>query len=137
MNIPLICYRFSGWLVTVTEITLAIFVIKTKRMWRGEYIFMAIYFCNAAVFDIISSVMANFQINNLFFSNILSPLNFTLKALYLRELNKNKYIRWGVVLVIVIFVGINIINSFFLDRFKEINTIGMIINRSFFILFTV
>ena len=98
---------------------------------------MAIYFCNAAVFDIISSVMANFLINNLFFSNILSPLNFTLKALYLRELNKNKYIRWGVVLVIVIFVSINIINSFFLDRFKEINTIGMIINRSFFTLFTV
>ena len=137
MNIPLIIYRLSGWLNTLTEIILAVFVFKTKRMWQGKYMFLGIYFVNAAIFDIISGVTALLMINNLFIVNILSPLNFTLKALYLREQNHNKYIRLGVILIISIFVGLNIINSLYLNKFKEINTIGMIINRSFFILFTV
>ncbi len=137
MNVPLLIYRFSGWLTTITEVALAIFVLKTKKMWQGRYVFMSIYFCVGAFFEIISSITAILLINNLFLSNILSPLNFTLKALYLREQNGNKYIRWGVILVIGVFVGLNIFNSLYLNKFKEINTIGMIINRAFFIFFTV
>jgi hypothetical protein len=137
MNIPLIIYRVSGWLVTVTEISLAIFAITTKRMWQGKYLFMAIYLCFNALSEIISSVTAVLLVNNLFISNLVSPLNFTLKALFLREQHRNQYVRWGVIFVIIVFVGINIINSFYLDKFKEINTIGLIINRSFFLIFTV
>jgi hypothetical protein len=137
MNIPLMIYRVSGWLVTVTEISLAIFAITTKRMWQGKFIFMAIYLCFNAFSDIVSSVTAMLMVNNLFMTNILSPLNFTLKALFLREQHSKQYVRWGVIFVIIVFVGINIINSFYLGRFKEINTIGLIINRSFFLIFTV
>jgi hypothetical protein len=137
MNIPLIIYRISGWLVTITEISLAIFAITTKRMWKGKYIFLAIYLCFNAFSDIVSSVTALLLVNNLFMSNIVSPLNFTLKALFLREQHRNQYVRWGVIFIIIIFVGINIINSFYLDKFKEINTLGLIINRSFFLIFTV
>jgi hypothetical protein len=136
-NIPLIIYRISGWLVTVTEISLAIFAITTKRMWQGKYIFLAIYLCFNAFSDIVSSVTAILLVNNLFMTNILSPLNFTLKALFLREQHRNLYVRWGVIFIIIVFVGINIINSFYLDKFKEINTFGLIINRSFFQIFTV
>jgi hypothetical protein len=137
MNIPLIIYRVSGWLVTITEISLAIFAITTKRMWQGKYIFMAIYLCFNAFSDTVSSVTAIFLLNNLFLSNIVSPLNFTLKALFLREQHRNQYVRWGVIFIIAVFVGINIINSFYLDKFKEISTLGLIINRSFFLIFTV
>jgi hypothetical protein len=136
-NIPLIIYRISGWLVTITEISLAIFAITTKRMWQGKYLFMAIYLCFNAFSDIVSSVTAMLIVNNLFMSNIVSPLNFTLKALFLREQHRNQYVRWGVIFIIIVFVGINIINSFYLDKFKEINTFGLIINRSFFLIFTV
>jgi hypothetical protein len=137
MNIPLIIYRISGWLVTVTEISLAIFAIITKRMWQGKYIFLAIYLCFNAFSDIVSSVTAMLLVNNLFMSNIVSPLNFTLKALFLREQHRNQYVRWGVIFIIIVFVSINIINSFYLGKFKEINTLGLIINRSFFLIFTV
>jgi hypothetical protein len=137
MNIPLIIYRASGWLVTITEIFLAIFAITTKRMWQGKYIYMAIYLCFNAFSDIVSSVTAMLMVNNLFMTNILSPLNFTLKALFLREQHRNQYVRWGVIFIIIVFVTINIINSFYLDKFKEINTLGLIINRSFFLIFTV
>lgn len=136
-NIPLIIYRISGWLVTLTEISLAIFAISTKRMWQGKYLYLAIYLCFNAFSDIVSSVTAIFLINNLFLTNILSPLNFTLKALFLREQHRNQYIRFGVIFIIIVFVGINIINSFYLDKFKEINTLGLIINRSFFLILTV
>lgn len=136
-NIPLIIYRISGWLVTLTEISLAIFAISTKRMWQGKYIYLAIYLCFNAFSDIVSSVTAIFLINNLFLTNILSPLNFTLKALFLREQHRNQYIRSGVIFIIIVFVSINIINSFYLDKFKEINTLGLIINRSFLLIFTV
>lgn len=136
-NIPLIIYRISGWLVTLTEISLAIFAISTKRMWQGKYLYLAIYLCFNAFSDIISSVTAIFLINNLFLTNILSPLNFTLKALFLREQHRNQYIRSGVIFIIIVFVSINIINSFYLDKFKEINTLGLIINRSFLLIFTV
>jgi hypothetical protein len=137
MNIPLIIYRASGWLITITEISLAIFTLTTKRMWQGKYIFMAIYLCFNAFSDIVSSITAIFFLNNLFISNIVSPLNFTLKALFLREQHRNKYVRLSVIFIIIIFVGINILNSFYLDKFKEINTLGLIINRSFFLIFTV
>jgi hypothetical protein len=137
MNIPLIIYRASGWLITITEISLAIFTLTTKRMWQGKYIFMAIYLCFNAFSDIVSSITAIFFLNNLFISNIVSPLNFTLKALFLREQLRNKYVRLSVIFIIIIFVGINILNSFYLDKFKEINTLGLIINRSFFLIFTV
>jgi len=136
-NIPLIIYRISGWLVTLTEISLAIFAISTKRMRQGKYLYLAIYLCFNAFSDIISSVTAIFLINNLFLTNILSPMNFTLKALFLREQHRNQYIRFSVIFIIIVFVGINIINSFYLDKFKEINTLGLIINRSFFLIFTV
>jgi hypothetical protein len=137
MNIPLIIYRVSGWLVTITEISLAIFAITTKRMWQGKYIFLAIYLCFNAFSDIVSSVTAMLMVNNLFMTNILSPLNFTLKALFLREQHRNQYVRLGVIFIIIVFVSINIINSFYLDKFKEINILGLIINRSFFLIFTV
>jgi hypothetical protein len=137
MNIPLIIYRISGWLVTVTEISLAIFAITTKRMWQGKYLFLAIYLCFNALSDVVSSVTAMLLVNNLFMSNIVSPLNFTLKALFLREQHRNQYVRFGVIFIIIVFVGINIINSFYLDKFKEISTISLIINRSFFLIFTV
>ncbi len=137
MNIPLIIYRISGWLVTITEISLAIFAITTKRMWQGKYLYLAIYLCFNAFSDIVSSITAMLLVNNLFMSNIVSPMNFTLKALFLREQHRNPYVRWGVIFIIIIFVGINIINSFYLDKFKEISTLGLIINRSFFLIFTV
>jgi hypothetical protein len=137
MDIPLIIYRASGWLVTITEISLAIFALTTKRMWQGKYIFMAIYLCFNAFSDIVSSITALLLVNNLFMSNIVSPLNFTLKALFLREQHRNQYVRFGVIFIIIVFVGINILNSFYLDKFKEINTLGLIINRSFFLIFTV
>ena len=137
MNIPLIIYRISGWLVTITEISLAIFAISTKRMWQGKYIFLAIYLCFNAFSDIVSLITATLSVNNLFLSNIVSPMNFTLKALFLREQHRNQYVRWGVICIIIIFVGIYIINSFYLNKFKEISTIGLIINRSFFLIFTV
>jgi hypothetical protein len=137
MNIPLFIYRISGWLVTITEISLAIFAITTKRMWQGKYIFLAIYLCFNAFSGIVSSVTAILLVNNLFMTNILSPLNFTLKALFLREQHRNQYVRWGVIFIIIVFVSINIINSFYLNKFKEISTIGLIINRSFFLIFTV
>jgi hypothetical protein len=136
-NTPLIIYRISGWLVTVTEISLAIFAITTKRMWQGKYLFLAIYLCFNALSDVVSSVTAMLLVNNLFMSNIVSPLNFTLKALFLREQHRNQYVRFGVIFIIIVFVGINIINSFYLDKFKEISTISLIINRSFFLIFTV
>jgi hypothetical protein len=136
-NTPLIIYRISGWLVTITEISLAIFAITTKRMWQGKYLFLAIYLCFNALSDIVSSVTAMLLVNNLFMSNIVSPLNFTLKALFLREQHRNQYVRFGVIFIIIVFVGINIINSFYLDKFKEISTISLIINRSFFLIFTV
>jgi hypothetical protein len=135
-NTPLIIYRISGWLVTITEISLAIFAITTKRMWQGKYLFLAIYLCFNALSDIVSSVTAMLLVNNLFMSNIVSPLNFTLKALFLREQHRNQYVRFGVIFIIIVFVGINIINSFYLDKFKEISTISLIINRSFFLIFT-
>ena len=137
MNIPLIIYRISGWLVTITEISLAIFAITTKRMWQGKYLFLAIYLCFNAFSDIVSSLTAMLLVNNLFLSNLVSPMNFTLKALFLREQHRNQYVRWGVNFIIIVFVGINIINAFHLGKFKEINTLGLIINRSFFLIFTV
>jgi hypothetical protein len=136
-NTPLIIYRISGWLVTITEISLAIFAITTKRMWQGKYLFLAIYLCFNALSDIVSSVTAMLLVNNLFMSNIVSPLNFTLKALFLREQHRNQYVRLGVIFIIIVFVGINILNSFYLGKFKEISTISLIINRSFFLIFTV
>jgi hypothetical protein len=137
MNIPLIIYRISGWLVTITEISLAVFALSTKRMWQGKYLFLAIYLCFNAFSDIISSVTAVLMVNNLFLSNIVSPMNFTMKALFLREQHRNQYVRLGVILIIVIFVSLNIFNSFYLNKFKEISTIGLIINRAFFLIFTV
>jgi len=137
MNIPLIIYRASGWLITITEISLAIFALTTKRMWQGKYIFMAIYLCFNAFSDIVSSVTAMLMVNNLFMSNIVSPMNFTMKALFLREQHRNKYVRLSVIFIIIVFVGINVFNSFYLNKFKEINTIGLVINRTFFLVFTV
>jgi hypothetical protein len=137
MNIPLIIYRASGWLITVTEISLAIFALTTKRMWQGKYVFMAIYLCFNAFSDIVSSITALLLVNNLFMSNIVSPMNFTMKALFLREQHRNKYVRLSVIFIIIVFVGINVFNSFYLNKFKEINTIGLVINRTFFLVFTV
>jgi hypothetical protein len=137
MNIPLIIYRISGWLITITEISLAIFAITTRRMWQGKYLFMAIYLCFNAFSDIVSLITATLSVNNLFLSNIVSPMNFTMKALFLREQHRNKYARFGVIFIIIIFVSLNIFNSFYLNKFKEINTLGLIINRGFFLIFTV
>lgn len=137
MDLPLLIYRFSGWLITIVEISLAIYILRSKNMWQGRYIFMSIYFCIGAFFEIVSSVTAILLINNLFLSNILSPLNFTLKALYLREISSNKLIRLGVIFIVIIFVSINVLNSLYLNKFKEINNVGIIINRGFFVIFSI
>lgn len=136
MNFPLISYRISGWLVTLTLIFLAIFAIKTKQMWRGKYVFIAILLCFAAFVNVVSSVTAILMLNNLFLTYILAPVNFTLKALYLREQHPNKAIRWGVILLIMLYVFINMVKAIYNDGYKEMNTLGVFINRSFFIVFT-
>ncbi len=133
----LIFYRISGWFVTITEISLAIFAIKTKRMWQGKYVFLGILFCYNAVSDIFSIITSLLLTNNLFLEYILAPTHFTLKALYLRDFHKNKIVRWGVILLIIVYVSLNIFTAFYKDGYKSMNTVSMIINRVFFILFTV
>lgn len=137
MNVPLVIYRISGWLVTITEIALALFILSTKRMWQGKYMFLGIFFCCNAISDVFSMVSALFLTNNLFLGYIVAPMNFTLKALYLRDFHKNSVVRWGIILLIILFVSLNIFTAFYKDGYKSINTLTLIINRSFFVLFTV
>lgn len=136
MDIPLICYRISGWLITVTEIALAIFALKTKRMWQGKYLFLGILFCFNAISSISSMVTALLLTNNLFLDYLVAPANFTFKALYLRDFRRQKAIRWGVIILIIVYVGLNIFTAFYKDGYKSVNTFAILINRAFFMLFT-
>jgi hypothetical protein len=137
MNLPLLLYRISGWANILTNIFLAIYAVKTKRMWQGKYVFMAILFCFFAFINLISGITALFLIKNLFLDHIINPVNFVLKALFLREQHKNKYIRNGVITLIVVSVLISFFSAFYKDGYKEIGTLSVIINRTFFIIFSI
>jgi hypothetical protein len=137
MNIPLIIYRISGWLINVTNIFLAIFALKTKKMWQGKYIYVGLEICFVAVCNIISSITAILLMNNHFIDYLYVPVVFTLKALYLRSQHSNSWIRRGVLFFISCIIIINIINAVYKDGYKQINTIGAFMNTAFFLIFTV
>lgn len=137
MDFPLILYRISGWAIILTNVFLAIYAIKTKKMWRGKYIFLTIIFCLSASTNVVSGITALLLINNLFLEYFSSPASFIMKGLYLREDHKNKWIRNGVIVLVTIFVMLTAFTAFYKDGYKEISTLGLIINRSFFILFTI
>lgn len=106
-------------------------------MWRGKYLYLAILFCFSAFTNVVSGITALLLINNLFLEYFSSPASFILKGLYLREDHKNKWLRNGVIVVMTIFVMITAFTAIYKDGYKEIGTASLIINRSFYILFTI
>lgn len=137
MDFPLFLYRLSGWAVILTNVFLAIYAIKTKQMWRGKYVYLSILFCFSAFTNLVSGITALLLMNNLFLEYFSSPASFILKGLFLRDDHKNKWIRNGVIVVITIFVMITAFTAIYKDGYKEIGTASLIINRSFYIFFTI
>jgi hypothetical protein len=133
MNLLSIAYQLSGWLVTGVCIGLAYYALRTKQMWLGKYIYIALLLCFVAFTNVVSSVTALVLTNNLFLEYLLAPTNFTLKALYLRGQHRRVLIRSGMVLLIVIYLAITLFTAFYEDGYKELNTAGVLINRVFFL----
>lgn len=106
-------------------------------MWRGKYIYMVILFCFSAFTNVVSGITALLLVNNLFLEYFSSPASFIMKGLYLREDHKNKWIRNGVIVTITVFVILTAFTAIYKDGFKEIGTLSLIINRSFFTLFSI
>jgi hypothetical protein len=137
MSFPLILYRVSGWASILTNVILALSTLKNKQMWKGKYFYLGILFWIYAISNLISGVTALFLINNLFLEHFTVPASFVLKGLYLREQNKNHWIRNAMLIIMTVFVAISVFLTFYKDGYKEISTISAIISRSFFILFTI
>lgn len=133
----LIIYRISGWAIILIIIFLALSTLKTKPMWKEKYLYLGILYWIYAISNVISGVTALFLINNLFLEHFTVPASFVLKGLYLREQNKNHWIRNIMLIIMTIFVAISVFLTFYKDGYKEISTISAIISRSFFILFTI
>jgi hypothetical protein len=137
MNLPLLFYRISGWAIILTIAWLALYTVKTKAMWKGKYLYLGALFWIYAVTNIFSGITALLLINNLFLEHIAAPVSFVLKGLYLREPNKNLWIRNTMLIMITVFVVISIFLTFYKNGYKEISTLSSIISRSFFMIFTV
>lgn len=137
MDLPLILYRISGWAIIFTIVFLAFSTLKNKSMWKGKYLFLGILFWIYAITNFVSGITALFLINNLFLEHITIPVSFVLKGLYLREQNKNLWIRNAMLIIMTVFVAISFFLTFYKDGYKEISTLSSIISRSFFIIFTI
>jgi hypothetical protein len=137
MNPLLILYRISGWSVTLVNIFLALFALKTKRMWQGKYVYMSLYLICIAVGNIIASVTSILSVNNLFLDYLYIPIIFMLQALFLREQHQNQFQRMFVIIIILVFILINIFTAFYKEGYKEINTLGTFINTTFMLVFTI
>jgi hypothetical protein len=137
MSFPLILYRFSGWASILMQVFLALSTLKIKQMWKGKYLFLGILFWIYAISNVLSGITALLLINNLFLEHFTVPASFALKGLYLREQNKNHWIRNTMLIIMTLFVAISVFLTFYKDGYKEISTLSVIISKSFFILFTI
>jgi uncharacterized membrane protein YtjA (UPF0391 family) len=137
MSIPLVLYRISGWAIILTIVFLALSTLKTKRMWKGKYLYLGILFWIYAISNVISGITALFLINNLFLEHLAVPATFVLKGLYLRGQNKNQWLRNTALIIMIIFVIISVFLTFYKDGYKGISTLSTIISKSFFIVFTI
>lgn len=124
MNIPLILYRISGWTNNVVTIWVAYAAIKSKKIWKGRYLFLAINFMYSALIELFSSITALLNFNNLFLDYLYVPAAFALKTLYLNGEHKSKKGLRFTYLVIVLFALAQAYKALNAEGYKEYNAIG-------------
>ena len=134
MTNELILYRFSGWLVTGICIYLAIYAKGLGHIWRGRFVYVISMLIWVAVCFTLSSITALFLKNNLFVEYFYLPVMFVFKGLYLRDLQVNKYVKWVINFGIISYVFISIYNILDFKNLLIFNSIGSILNSSFFLL---
>ncbi len=136
MNIPLILYRISGWTNNVVTIFLVYTAIKCKEMWRGRYLFLGVSFVYLALLELISSVTAIFNINNLFLDHLYVPVAFILKTLYLNGEHQSKKVHYVTYLIILIFILLQIYVAFDGAGYKKFNAVGSYGSELFFLIYS-
>ncbi len=136
MNIPLILYRISGWTNNVVTIFLVFTAIKSKEMWRGRYLHLAVNFVYLALLELISSVTAIFNINNLFLDHLYVPVAFILKTFYLNGEYQFKKVHYFTYLIIFIFVLLQIYVAFDGAGYKKFNAVGSYGSELFFVIYS-
>ncbi len=136
MTFPLILYRISGWLVTGITIYLAYNALKSKKLWIGKYRFLGLVFLMNATGGILSIITALYLKNNLFLEYFYLPLMFTFKGLFLRKLQVIKHINWLIIICISSYVVISIFNVLNFKNLVIFNSLGSILNTSFFLTIT-
>lgn len=136
MNIPLILYRISSWTNNLVTLFLVYTAIKCKEMWRGRYLFLALNFVYLALLELISSVTAIFNINNLFLDHLYVPIAFILKTLYLNGEHKSRKVRYVTYLIIFIFVLLQIYVAFNDAGYKKFNAEGSYGSELFFLIYS-
>lgn len=136
MNIPLILYRISGWTNNLVTVFLVFAATKCKEMWKGRYLFLAINFAYLALLELVSSVTAIFNINNLFLDYLYIPVAFILKTLYLNGEHQSKKVHYVTYFVILAFVLLQIFIAFDNEGYKKFNAVGSYGSEVFFLIYS-
>ncbi len=135
MDNLLIIYRISGWTINLMLIFVAYSGIKNKNLWKGRYLFIAIYFCWVAFTNFSAGILALFNFNNLFFTHL--PLSFVLKAMYLKGEHKQQKVHYFTYVCIVIFIIAQLYKTFDAEGYKSMNVFGAYSGYPFFMIYTV
>lgn len=136
MNIPLILYRVSGWTNNLVTVFLVFAAIKCKEMWKGRYLFLAINFAYLALLELVSSVTAIFNINNLFLDHLYIPVAFILKTLYLNGEHQKKNIHYATYFLMLVFVVLQFFVAFDDAGYTKFNAIGSYGSELFFLIYS-
>ena len=137
MNFPLLIYRISGWSINLSTLFLAFVALKSKKIWKGKYVFLGIWFVCLAITELVSSITAVLAINNLFLDYYYGSISFGMKTLYLSRQYKQKWIHWLGYICVAIFVFLQIYKAYFKAEYNVFNAFGAYSSTIFFLIFSI
>jgi hypothetical protein len=130
-------YQISGWLVNLIIIGLAIFAIRSRRIWNGKYLFLGLLFCILAVLETAVALLSNFRYNTFYLNFVYVIFEFCLLILYLGWQLKIKHSKTGAIAIVLVFVFFQIYQAVDKEAYKKYDSLGIYINTSMLMLFSI
>jgi hypothetical protein len=123
-------YQACGWLVNLIIIGLAIFAIRSKRIWRGKYIFLGLLFCILAAMETAIALLSNFRYNTFHLNFVYIIFEFCLLILYLGWQPTTKHAKTGAIIIVLVFIFFQIYQALDKEAYKKYDSLGIYINTS-------
>jgi hypothetical protein len=133
MELPLLVYRLSGWLLDVIFIFTCWVALKKVLLWKEYYSYFLAYILSMTILELIYTVTALVLTNNLFLDYIYVTLEFILLGFFLKGIIKFSWVNILVITCSILFVLFQFFNAFWGQGIKDYNSYGALINNLYLI----